>query len=56
MEKIKIFKALENETRFSIFKNVFTDGYACLIDNTKSGTSKFCYNNSQTFNFALPTI
>jgi len=33
--KVKIFKALGNETRFSIFKNIFTGGYACSIDNTK---------------------
>lgn len=34
-EKIKIFKALGNETRFLIFKNVFTGGYACSIDESK---------------------
>jgi len=34
-QKIKIFKALGNETRFLIFKNVFTSGYACSIDDSK---------------------
>lgn len=34
-EKIQIFKALGNETRFEIFKNIFTGKYTCSIDDTK---------------------
>ncbi len=60
-EKIKIFKALGNETRFLIFKNVFTGGYTCSIDNNKPYTPKVgqatCVATiAQHFDFALPTI
>jgi len=60
-EKIKIFKALGNETRFKIFKNLFSGGYACSIDNTKPKddiiAQATCVTSiAQHFDFALPTI
>lgn len=60
-DKIKIFKALGNETRFKIFKNIFTGGYACSIDNSKPKDDIIAQATCVTtiaehFNFALPTI
>jgi ArsR family transcriptional regulator, arsenate/arsenite/antimonite-responsive transcriptional repressor len=60
-QKIKIFKALGNETRFLIFKNVFTGGYACSLDkkDTKVKVSPHatCVSTiAEHFDFALPTI
>jgi len=60
-EKIKIFKALGNETRFKIFKNIFTGGYACSIDDTKPKddiiAQATCVTSiAEHFDFALPTI
>lgn len=60
-QKIKIFKALGNETRFLIFKNVFTGGYACSLDkkdpNVKVSPHATCVTTiAEHFNFALPTI
>ncbi|MDD2450129.1 MAG: metalloregulator ArsR/SmtB family transcription factor [Sulfurimonas sp.] len=58
-EKIKIFKALGNETRFLIFKNVFTGGYVCSIDNKNPKVSPHstCVSTiAQHFEFSLPTI
>jgi ArsR family transcriptional regulator len=60
-EKIKIFKALGNETRFLIFKNVFTGGYACSIDESKPKDDIIAQATCVTtiaehFNFSLPTI
>jgi ArsR family transcriptional regulator, arsenate/arsenite/antimonite-responsive transcriptional repressor len=60
-EKIKIFKALGNETRFLIFKNVFTGGYACSIDETQPKDDIIAQATCVTtiaehFNFSLPTI
>jgi len=60
-QKIKIFKALGNETRFLIFKNVFTGGYACSIDKkdpkVKVSPHATCVSTiAEHFNFALPTI
>lgn len=60
-KKIKIFKALGHETRFLIFKNVFTGGYACSIDETKPKddiiAQATCVTTiAQHFDFALPTI
>jgi len=60
-DKIKIFKALGNETRFKIFKNVFTGGYACSIDNTQPKddiiAQATCVTSiAEHFDFALPTI
>lgn len=59
--KIKIFKALGNETRFKIFKNIFTGGYACSIDKTKPDddiiSQATCVSTiADQFDFALPTI
>jgi ArsR family transcriptional regulator len=60
-DKIKIFKALGNETRFKIFKNIFTGGYACSIDNTQPSNDIIAQATCVTsiakhFDFALPTI
>jgi ArsR family transcriptional regulator len=60
-DKIKIFKALGNETRFRIFKNIFTGGYACSIDDTKPKddiiAQATCVTSiAEHFDFALPTI
>jgi ArsR family transcriptional regulator len=60
-QKIKIFKALGNETRFKIFKNIFTGGYACSIDDTKSKDDIIAQATCVTsiadhFDYALPTI
>jgi len=60
-DKIKIFKALGNETRFKIFKNIFTGGYACSIDKKKPNDDIIAQATCVTtiaehFNFALPTI
>ena len=60
-DKIKIFKALGNETRFKIFKNIFTGGYACSIDNSQPKddiiAQATCVTSiAEQFDFALPTI
>jgi len=60
-QKIKIFKALGNETRFLIFKNVFTGGYTCSLGDkdTKIKTSPHatCVSTiAEHFDFSLPTI
>lgn len=60
-KKIKIFKALGNETRFKIFKNVFTGGYVCSIDKSKPKDDIIAQATCVTtiaehFDFALPTI
>ena len=60
-DKIKIFKALGNETRFKIFRNIFTGGYACSIDNTQPKddiiAQATCVSTiAENFDFALPTI
>ena len=60
-DKIKIFKALGNETRFKIFKSIFTGGYACSIDNAQPKDDLIaqatCVSSiAEQFDFALPTI
>jgi ArsR family transcriptional regulator len=60
-QKIKIFKALGNKTRFLIFKNIFTGGYVCSIDNKKPKDDIIAQATCVTtiaehFDFALPTI
>jgi len=60
-DKIKIFKALGNETRFKIFKNIFTGGYACSIDSSQPQddiiAQATCVTSiAEHFDFALPTI
>jgi len=60
-EKIKIFKALGHETRFKIFKNIFTGGYACSIDDNQPKEDIIAQATCVTtiaehFDFALPTI
>ena len=60
-DKVKIFKALGNETRFKIFKNIFTGGYACSIDKNQPKDDVIaqatCVTSiAEQFDFALPTI
>jgi len=60
-DKVKIFKALGNETRFLIFKNIFTGGYACSIDESQPKDDLIAQATCVTsiaehFDFALPTI
>ena len=60
-EKVKIFKALGNETRFQIFQNLFTTQYDCIADDTKSDcdiiSQATCVSDiADEFNFTLPTI
>ena len=60
-QKIIIFKALGNETRFLIFKNVFTGGYTCSIDKknpkVKVSPHATCVSTiAEHFEFSLPTI
>ena len=60
-QKIKIFKALGNETRFLIFKNVFMGGYTCSIDKkdpkVKVSLHATCVSTiAEHFEFSLPTI
>lgn len=59
--KIKIFKALGNETRFLIFKNIFTGGYASSINNKNpkvevSAHRIYVSTIAEHFEFSLPTI
>jgi ArsR family transcriptional regulator len=60
-DKTKIFKALGNETRFKIFKNMFTGGYACSVDDEQPKDDIIAQATCVTtiaehFDFALPTI
>ena len=60
-QKLKIFKALSNQTRFMIFKNVFTGGYTCSVDKIQPGVKvnpiATCVSTvAEHFNFSLPTI
>lgn len=60
-DKIRIFKALGHETRFKIFKNIFTGGYACSIDEKQPKDDLIAQASCVTsiaeeFDFALPTI
>ena len=60
-DKVRIFKALGHETRFKIFKNIFTGGYVCSIDDTKPKediiAQATCVTSiAEHFDFALPTI
>lgn len=60
-QKIKIFKALGNETRFLIFKNIFTGGYTCSLDKkdpkvTVSPHATCVSTIAEHFDFSLPTI
>lgn len=60
-QKLKIFKALSNKTRFVIFKNIFTGGYICSPDKKQAGVEvnpiATCVSTvAEHFNFSLPTI
>ncbi len=60
-DKVKIFKALGNKTRFEIFKNVLNTPYVCGI-NTKVKSDDIiaqatCVGTiASEFNYSLPTI
>lgn len=59
--KVKIFKALGHETRFMIFKSVFSGGYVCSIDESKPKNDLIAQATCVTtiaeqFNYSLPTI
>jgi ArsR family transcriptional regulator len=61
-DKVKIFKALGNKTRFEIFKNVLNTPYVCGIDNSAKKDDDIikqatCVGTiASEFNFSLPTI
>jgi len=60
-EKVKIFKALGNETRFRIFQNLFAAECVCPADNTKAEDDLIaqatCVSDiAAEFDFTLPTI
>lgn len=60
-DKVKIFKALGNETRFMIFKNVLNDPYVCSVDqkvkNDNIIKQATCVGTiASEFNYSLPTI
>ena len=60
-DKVKVFKALGNKTRFEIFKNILNTPYVCGID-TKSNSDDIiqqatCVGTiASEFNYSLPTI
>jgi len=60
-EKVKVFKALGNKTRFKIFKNILNTPYVCGID-TKANSEDViaqatCVGTiASEFNYSLPTI
>lgn len=59
--KVRIFKALGHETRFKIFKSVFSGGYVCSIDESKPNSDLIAQATCVTtiaeqFNYSLPTI
>lgn len=60
-EKVTIFKALGNETRFAIFQNVINSPYECDIDTTTKSKDLIkqatCVGTiASEFNYSLPTI
>ena len=60
-QKVKIFKALGNKTRFLIFKNVFTKSYACSVDEAitplQNEAHEICVSTiASQFDYSLPTI
>lgn len=59
--KVRIFKALGHETRFKIFKSVFSGGYVCSIDESQPKNDLIAQATCVTtiaeqFNYSLPTI
>ena len=60
-EKIKVFKALGNKTRFEIFRNILQTPYVCDINNKANKNDIIqqatCVGTiADKFNYALPTI
>jgi len=60
-DKVKIFKALSNKTRFLIVKNLLSGSYACSIDDKQPEhdiiAQATCVTSlAKEFNFKLPTI
>lgn len=60
-DKVRVFKALGNDTRFIIFKNILSTPYVCSVDTSiktnniiKQAT---CVGTiASEFNYSLPTI
>lgn len=60
-QKVEIFKALGNQTRFMMFKAIFTKSITCSIDKSKPYDEKeaesLCVSTlASQFDFSLPTI
>ena len=60
-DKVKVFKALGNSTRFMIFKNVLNTPYVCSIDTTVKSDNIIKQGScvgiiASEFNYSLPTI
>ena len=60
-EKVQIFKALGNDTRFKIFQNLFSAQYACSLNHKNLSDemleSAICITDiSSDFDLAQPTI
>ena len=60
-DKVKIFKALGNKTRFEILKNILNTPYICGIDTKVNSDDVIaqatCVGTiASEFNYSLPTI
>lgn len=60
-QKVKIFKALGNDTRFKIFRNILQTPYVCGIDTSVNSNDLIkqatCVGTiASEFNYSLPTI
>lgn len=60
-DKVKIFKALGNETRLKIFQNVLNTPYICSVDTTVKSDNIIkqatCVGTiASEFKYSLPTI
>lgn len=58
-KKVRIFRALGNETRFAIFRNLFAGGYVCSLEKpakTEEMHATCVSKIAEQFDFALPTI
>lgn len=60
-QKVEIFKALGNKTRFMMFKAIFTKSVTCSIDKDKpydeAEAESLCVTTlASLFDYSLPTI
>lgn len=60
-QKVAVFKALGNKTRFMIFKAIFTKSVTCSIDKTEqvdeAEAEAICVSTiASMFDYAMPTI